>query len=143
MDIDDLRRICLAFPGATEQIQWGNYLLFKVSGKMFAVTPLEPAPVWLSFKVTPAQFADFTARPGILPAPYLARASWIALESSTILPGPELASLLRGSYDLVVAKLPRRIRESLATSPPKLSPAAKSKRKIKTPLKPTRKSNRK
>ena len=42
MDVEWLRNICLAFPGATEQIQWGNDLLFKVGGKMFAVTPLEP-----------------------------------------------------------------------------------------------------
>ena len=44
LDIDWLRKICLALPGATEQIQWGNDLLFKVGGKMFAVAPLEPAP---------------------------------------------------------------------------------------------------
>src|SRR3974390_482900 len=114
MDIDALRRLCLSFPGATEQVQWGSDLLFKVCGKMFAVTPLEPAPVWLSLKVTPDNFVELTERPGIIPAPYLARASWIAIESPTILPTPELASLLRGSYDLAVAKLPRKARESLS-----------------------------
>ena len=50
MNIDQLRKICLSFPGATEQIQWGDDLLFKVGGKMFAVTPLEPARLWLSLK---------------------------------------------------------------------------------------------
>ena len=44
MNVDWLRELCLSFPGATEQIQWGYDLLFKVGGKMFAVTPLEPAP---------------------------------------------------------------------------------------------------
>ena len=43
MDAEWLRRLCLSFPGTTEQIQWGYDLLFKVGGKMFAVTPLEPA----------------------------------------------------------------------------------------------------
>jgi len=42
MNIDQLRKLCLSFPGATEQIQWGDDLLFKVGGKMFAVTRLEP-----------------------------------------------------------------------------------------------------
>ena len=65
MDIDALRRLCLSFPGATEQVQWGSDLLFKVCGKMFAVTPLEPAPVWLSLKVTPDNFVELTERPGI------------------------------------------------------------------------------
>jgi predicted DNA-binding protein (MmcQ/YjbR family) len=116
MDIDSLRRICLSFPGTTEQIQWGSDLLFKVGGKMFVVTNLEPSPVWLSCKVTPEHFVELTERPGIIPAPYLARASWIAIESPSILPTPEVAALLRGSYDLVVAKLPRKQRESLISS---------------------------
>ncbi len=135
MDIDALRRLCLSFPGATEQVQWGSDLLFKVRGKMFAVTPLEPANLWLSCKVTPESFVDLTERPGILPAPYLARASWVAIESPTILPTPEVASLLRGSYDLVVAKLPRKVRESLSSNPPASRVAAKSVRARKKPMK--------
>ncbi len=131
MDIDALRRLCLSFPAATEQIQWGNNLLFKVHGKMFAVTSLEPGPVWLSLKVSPDNFVDLTERPGIIPAPYLARASWIAIESPTILPTPELASLLRSSYDLVAAKLPRKLRESLAEHKPTSRASAKSLAKIK------------
>ena len=136
MDIDALRRLCLSFPAATEQIQWGNDLLFKVHGKMFAVTPLEPAPVWLSLKVTPESFVDLTERPGIIPAPYLARASWIAIESPTILPTPELASLLRGSYDLVAAKLPRKLRESLADHKPTSHASSKAKVKGRKTHKP-------
>ena len=118
MDVDQLRKICLAFPGATEQIQWGDDLLFKVAGKMFAITPLIPAPVCLSFKVTPENFTELTERPGIIPAPYLARAKWIALESRDALTPSELTPLLRASYDLVVAQLPRKTRESLAASKP-------------------------
>src|SRR5215469_9822824 len=52
MDAEWLRKLCLTFPGTTEQIQWGCDLLFKVGGKMFAITPLEPAPVCLSFKAS-------------------------------------------------------------------------------------------
>jgi predicted DNA-binding protein (MmcQ/YjbR family) len=63
--------------------------------------------------VTPEDFAELTERPGIIPAPYLARAKWIALESRDALSPAELAPLLRSSYDLVVAKLPRKTRESL------------------------------
>src|SRR6266566_4401687 len=50
MDAEWLRELCLSFPGTTEQIQWSCDLLFKVGGRMYAVTPLEPAPVWLSCK---------------------------------------------------------------------------------------------
>ena len=135
MDIEQLRKICLAFPGASEQIQWGDDLLFKVGGKMFAITPLIPAPVYLSFKVTPENFAELTERPGIIPAPYLARAQWVALESRDALAPSELAPLLRASYDLVVAKLPRKARESLAVS--KLDTASAGKRTRRAPSKKT------
>jgi predicted DNA-binding protein (MmcQ/YjbR family) len=114
MNVEELRKICLGFAGATEQIQWGNDLLFKVGGKMFAVTALEPAPVWLSFKASPEQFAELTERPGIIPAPYLARAKWVALENREAVTQRELGELLRTSYDLVVEKLPRKVKESLS-----------------------------
>jgi predicted DNA-binding protein (MmcQ/YjbR family) len=130
MNIDQLRDVCLAFPSATEQIQWGDDLLFKVAGKMFAVTPLVPAPVWLSLKTSLEDFAELTERPGIIPAPYLARAKWIAIESPNVLPASEVASLLRASYDLVVAKLPRKVRASL------LSPRSNAQR-----TNPRRKAN--
>jgi len=116
MDIEQLRKLCLCFPGATEQVQWEDDLVFKVAGKMFAVAPLEPARVWLTLKADPEEFADLTERPGIIPAPYLARAKWIAIESPQTLPQSEAVALLRKSYDLVVAKLPATARASLTTA---------------------------
>jgi len=114
MQIDQLRELCLSFPGVTEQVQWGDDLLFKVGGKMFAVTPLVPAKIWLSLKANPENFAELTERPGVIPAPYLARAKWIALETRDALPDAEISQLLRESYELVLAKLPRKLRESTA-----------------------------
>jgi predicted DNA-binding protein (MmcQ/YjbR family) len=113
MDIDWLREICLAFRGVTEQIQWGNDLLFKVGGKMFAIAPLEPAPVCLTFKCSDESFAELTERPRIIPAPYLARAKWVALESPDAMTRGELSELLRTSHELVFAKLPKRAQEEL------------------------------
>jgi predicted DNA-binding protein (MmcQ/YjbR family) len=135
MNVDWLREVCLAFPGVTEQIQWGNDLLFKVGGKMFAVTPLEPAPVCLSFKASPENFADLTERPNIIPAPYLARAQWVALETRDALSADELARFLRESYDMVVAKLPKRTQDKLLRAktapvkPRKRKPAKKKRRR--------------
>ena len=131
MDVDWLRKLCLSFPGATEQIQWGYDLLFKVGGKMFAVTPLEPAPVCLSFKASLENFAELTERPNIIPAPYLARAQWVALQTRDALPENELACLLRDSYDMVFAKLPRKTREGVCRS----KPAARKARSKKPPKK--------
>jgi len=130
MNVDWLREVCLSFPGATEQIQWGSDLLFKTGGKMFAVTPLEPAPVCLSFKASPENFAELTERPNIIPAPYLARAQWVALQTWDALPADELARLLRDSYDMVFAKLPKKTRDAIAAA----KPAARKARR-KNPVK--------
>jgi predicted DNA-binding protein (MmcQ/YjbR family) len=115
MDVDWLRELCLSFAGATEQIQWGYDLVFKVGGKMFAVTPLEPAPVCLSFKASPESFAELTERQNIIPAPYMARAQWVALQTRDALTADELAVLLRESYEMVLAKLPKKTRETISS----------------------------
>jgi predicted DNA-binding protein (MmcQ/YjbR family) len=114
MDAEWLRELCLSFPGTTEQMHWGCDLLFKVGGKMYAVTPLEPAPVWLSFKASPEKFAELTERQHIIPAPYLARAQWVALQTRDAVRREELADLLRESYEMVLAKLPKKMRKMIA-----------------------------
>jgi predicted DNA-binding protein (MmcQ/YjbR family) len=114
MHIDWVRNLCLSFPRVTEEEVWENDLTFKVAGKMFAHSVLIPAPVWLSFKTSPESFAELTERQGIIPAPYLARAKWVALETKDALSADELAALLRASYDMVVAKLPRKTQAALA-----------------------------
>src|SRR5690242_21309514 len=114
MDIEWVRELCLSYPRVTEEEVWTDDLTFKVAGKMFAHTVLIPARVWLSFKASPEKFAELTERPAIIPAPYLARAKWVALETKEALSPEELSELLRASYDLVVAKLPRKTREALS-----------------------------
>ena len=114
MDVDFVRSVCLDLPQATEHVQWGNDLVFKVAGKMFAIVNLDPGPVRASFKTTPEKFAELTERPGILPAPYLARAHWVALERFRALPAAELRSRLEESYRLVVGRLPKATRAALS-----------------------------
>src|SRR6202048_2461157 len=119
MDASWIRDLCLFFPSVTEHVIWGHDLTFKVAGKMFAHAVLEPAPVWLSFKASPENFYELTERPGIIPAPYLARAQWVALETKDALSSAELSVILRDSYDIIVAKLPKNIRDSLGAGRPR------------------------
>ena len=109
MTIDSVRKFCKSLPHTTEQVQWGNDLVFKIGGKMYAVVALEPSKVWMSFKSTPEQFAELTERPGIIPAPYSARYHWVALESEDAMPAAELKQRLRGSYELVKGNLPKKV----------------------------------
>lgn len=114
MNIDWVRQHCLSFPHATENVQWGNDLVFKIAGKMFAVAALEPEDHWLSFKCTPEDFAELLERPGIAPAPYLARAQWVSLQTGDALPRAEIKRLLRKAYGLILARLPRKTQATLA-----------------------------
>jgi predicted DNA-binding protein (MmcQ/YjbR family) len=130
MDIDAIREYCLKLPHATENVQWGADLCFKVDGKMFAVVPLEVAPVKLSFKSTPENFAELCERTGIIPAPYMARAQWVALQSLTAVGDEELRDLLAESYQLVWERLPRKRRgelEGVAAIPSKRKVPAAAK----------------
>jgi predicted DNA-binding protein (MmcQ/YjbR family) len=103
-------------------IQWGSDLLFKIGGKMFAVTGLEPGQTGLSLKCTPEKFAELTELPGITPSKYLARAHWVSIKSADVLPREELKRLIQESYRLVFEKLPRKAQASLQ-SRPKAPPA--------------------
>ncbi|HEY1924433.1 MAG TPA: hypothetical protein VGG58_04220, partial [Candidatus Acidoferrum sp.] len=85
------------------------------------------APVWLSFKTSHENFALLIERQGVVPAPYLARAQWVALETREAIPAAELCILLRDAYDLVVAKLPKKARAALAQGR-KPKPIKKKKR---------------
>ncbi|MCW5983350.1 MAG: MmcQ/YjbR family DNA-binding protein [Bryobacteraceae bacterium] len=113
MGIEWVRRFCLSLPHAAESVQWGNDLVFKVGGKMFAILPLEPSATALSFKCSPEEFAELIERPTIIPAPYLARAHWVALESEDALTPAEAKRLLRQAHELALAKLPKKLRAAL------------------------------
>jgi predicted DNA-binding protein (MmcQ/YjbR family) len=108
MTIETLREICRKLPDVTEDVKWGQDLAFCVGKKMFAVVNLEP-PHQLSFKCTPEGFGELVERNGLIPAPYLARAMWVQQEElGGALDRRELEMLIKTSYELVSAKLPKR-----------------------------------
>ncbi|MFZ0705973.1 MAG: MmcQ/YjbR family DNA-binding protein [Candidatus Korobacteraceae bacterium] len=138
MDIESLRKYCLSFPHATENVQWGYDLCFKVDGKLFAVAPLEVAPLRLSFKCSPENFSELCEREGVRPAPYMARAQWVALEQLNTLPDSELRELLAESYRLVWERLPKKRRAELEKSGAKTgtAPVRAGSRSVKAKAKP-------
>jgi predicted DNA-binding protein (MmcQ/YjbR family) len=114
MDIDWVREYCLALPRTTEKVQWGDDLVFKIGEKMYAVVALEPGDHWLAFKCTPEEFSALVERPRIVPAPYLARAQWVALETYDALPKDEIKRLLSQAYSLIFAKLSKSLQALLS-----------------------------
>ena len=118
MTVDTLRTICRTLPEVTEDIKWGHDLCFCVAGKMFTVVDLE-RPNSVAFKCTPESFGELIERPGIIPAPYMARNMWVQEQAlGDVLDRRELESLVRSSYELVVATLPKSKRRGATPKAP-------------------------
>lgn len=115
MNLDSIRTYCLSLTHATEDIQWGNDLLFRISGKIFACINLDP-PHSLSFKCTPEKFDELIELEGIIPAPYTARNKWVMLERPDALADRELKSLIEKSYQMIFAKLTRKAQAELGAA---------------------------
>jgi predicted DNA-binding protein (MmcQ/YjbR family) len=105
MNVDSIRAYCLSFPEATEKLQWGDALCFKVRAKMFAVLGLDQ--VRLTFKCSPETFAELVEREGIRPAPYVGRYHWVMLDRLDVMGQDELQNLIRQSYEMAAAKGPK------------------------------------
>jgi len=133
MDIDSIRDFCLKLPHTTEKIQWGGSLVFKTGEKMYAVVRLDPGSVYMSFKCSDEDFGELIERPGIIPAPYIARAHWVALENPNSLSRAEIEHHLSKAHALIFAKLPRKTQARLAAAAPKRVNAARSSRTAKPP----------
>jgi predicted DNA-binding protein (MmcQ/YjbR family) len=106
MNVDEIREYCLAFPEATENLQWGDDLCFKIRGKIFVTLALTAVPQKLCFKCTPETFAELVEREDIGPAPYVGRYKWVILDRLDALRREELQDLIRQSYEMAAAKAP-------------------------------------
>ena len=104
MSVESIRRFCLSFPHATENLQWGDDLCFKVGGKIFALLSLSSVPPRLMFKCTPEKFAELVEQEDIVPAPYIGRYKWVSFERLDVLPWTEVKDLIEQSYEMVAAK---------------------------------------
>jgi predicted DNA-binding protein (MmcQ/YjbR family) len=126
MTLETVRTICRALPEVTEDVKWGADLCFCVRKKMFVVVNLEP-PHQVAFKCTPESFGELVEREGIIPAPYMARNMWIQEQKlGESLARREFEQLVKTSYELVVAKLPKSQRPGV-----RAASKAKKKKKIK------------
>lgn len=130
MDFEAVVAFCRTLPGTTEDVKWGDHLCFLVGGKIYAILSLAPGalPV-ITLKAGPAGFETLTAIPGVVPAPYLARGGWVALERWGALDEAPLKSALRVSYELVRAGLPKRVREELVAAPARRAPGRPRRRR--------------
>lgn len=112
MDIEMLREYCLSLPGTTEEMKWGDNLCFMIEKKIFMINSLDDGTVAL--KCNPEEFDELTARDGITQAFHMAKRQWIGLADLEVLPVPEFKKRISESRQMVLGKLPKKIREKYA-----------------------------
>src|SRR3954462_3659063 len=119
MNYARLVRYCKTLPDATWERKWSTTLAFMVEKKMFALFILDdkdrPADLWC--KVDDDMFLSYTGQPGIRPAPYLARAKWVAMAPDAM-SDAMAKNTLRRARDLIFMKLPKRVQKELLAQHP-------------------------
>jgi predicted DNA-binding protein (MmcQ/YjbR family) len=105
MNPENIREFCLSFPHATENLQWGDDLCFKIAGKIFVTLGLDTRRICV--KCAPDIFAELIEREDIHHAPYVGRYKWVMLDRIDAVRWHELQDLIRQSYAMVAAKAPK------------------------------------
>ena len=115
MRLDQLKKSALSLPQTSVVKQWGDCLVFKVAGKVFFVIALDGEIIdGVVFKCTPDEFVSLTEIDGIAQAPYFAKRMWVRVSDLDAMPAKQLHLRIKSSYDLVVAKLPKKTRATLS-----------------------------
>ncbi len=111
MDIEEARAYCLSLPGATEDMPYGpNWVVFRVEGKIFLHIALERRLI--AIKLAPERGEELRERYGaVRPAWHMNKRHWNDVDIEGTFSDATIKGLIAESYALVVAKLPKRLRE--------------------------------
>ncbi|CAL9410022.1 MmcQ/YjbR family DNA-binding protein [Streptomyces sp. enrichment culture] len=109
MTPEQLRAFCLDFGAAVEEFPFGPEIsVFKVAGKMFALSALDARPLTVNLKCDPDEAVRLRADypDTITPGYHMNKRHWNTVTVSA-LPAALVRELVEDSYDLVVAGLPK------------------------------------
>jgi predicted DNA-binding protein (MmcQ/YjbR family) len=123
VDASELRAWCLQQTGAREEFPFGpEPSVFKVAGKIFALSSLERTPLSVSVKCDPdLAVALRDSYPAIRPGWHLNKRHWNTIRIDGSLPDRLIRDLIEDSYDLVVSALPKYKREELGWAPEEIA----------------------
>ncbi|HPB01414.1 MAG TPA: MmcQ/YjbR family DNA-binding protein [Bacteroidales bacterium] len=116
MNIESFREYCLLKPGVTEEFPFDETtLVFKVGGKMFALTDIEGV-FTIALKCDPEYSIELQERySAITPAYHMSKTHWIDVNEATSFDEKLLIQLIDGSYDLVFIKLSQKLRKEISS----------------------------
>ena len=130
MDAERIRTYILTLPHTVQTMQWGANLVFwvgdkAIGGKMFALVNLDgDASGVISYSAGPERYSELLETEGIIPAPYMARIFWVAVERWDVFRTTEWQQELLAAHTITYNKLPPKICTVLAM------PATQQKRLI-------------
>ncbi|MBL4874120.1 MAG: MmcQ/YjbR family DNA-binding protein [Rhodobacteraceae bacterium] len=106
---------CEAMISTTHVVQWGGASVWKVGGKIFAICSHwgEGDHAKIGFKCSDLAFAVLSDMAGIIPAPYLARAKWVQVQSPDGMSDQSIKDHIDAAYDIIAAKLTKAQRATL------------------------------
>ncbi len=115
MNAAELRKLCLSFAGAEETFPFGaETSVFKIEGKMFALSQLDADSLRVSVKCEPRLAEALRgAHPEVIPGYHLNKRHWNTVIIGGSLADEAVRAMIDDSYDLVVSKLPASKRRAL------------------------------
>ncbi|MGK7389439.1 MAG: MmcQ/YjbR family DNA-binding protein [Candidatus Cyclobacteriaceae bacterium M2_1C_046] len=113
MNIEEIREYCISFPAVTEDMKWGDNLVFSIKSKMFCIISMDAVPLTLSFKANDEDFNSLPQNGNFIPAPYLARAKWLFIKDVSKVGDEQLKEFINHSYLLIRNKLPAKLQQEI------------------------------
>ncbi len=114
-ELDDAVRLCLSLPGVTEEEPFGpDVLVYKVAGKMFATAGEEEGIGRMNLKGNPEDNERHREQyEAVLPGYHMNKRHWNTVVFDGSMPGELVGEMIRESYRLVVAGMPKKLRDDL------------------------------
>ncbi len=115
MDLESIRKYCLGKKGVTEEFPFGeDTLVFKVAGKMFALTGLDDYPFQINLKCDPEKAIELREKyECVQPGYHMNKMHWNSVTVDNSIPDKEVYQMIDHSYQLIVEKLPKKIKSEL------------------------------
>lgn len=115
MNIEEFRDFCIAKPGTTEETPFGpDTLVFKVMGKMYALSGIDTFD-FINLKCDPEYAIELREKydGSITPGYHMNKKQWNSVYTNGRVPDDLIRKLIDDSYNLIVAKLPKKVKEEL------------------------------
>ncbi|KZK75768.1 hypothetical protein PsAD46_05504 [Pseudovibrio sp. Ad46] len=119
MTRDEFDNYCKSLVGTSNVIQWGNASVWKVGGKIFAICSNwgedrpEMKGIKISFKCSELSYQILTEQEGIIPAPYLARAKWVQIETAQAMADEDIKDYVREAHSIIARKLTKKLQKEI------------------------------